>query len=71
MSVFRHYGFLRVCICLIQYLCVCVCVCVRACVRACARARVCVFKVTFSISSLYESIIYFTALSAGCMLIHV
>ena len=48
--------------------CVCVCVCVRACVRACVRVCVFMFNLTLSSISLYESIIYSTALSAGCML---
>ena len=69
------------CVCVCVSVCVCECVraCVRAgaCVRACVRVCVCVCvcvclraRACISNSILYESVRYFTALSAGCMLIN-
>ena len=71
-----------VCVCVHACLCVCVCVCVhtRMCMHACVHVHgcasahacvcLCVFRLTISNSSLYESVRYFTALSGGCMFIN-
>ena len=76
----EFYAEVRVCMCVCMLACLCVCVHTHMCMHACvhvhgcvsARAcvRVCVFRLTISNSSLYESIRYFTALSGGSVFIN-